>query len=67
MATAVRRTASLPADLDSQAADLARAEVKTLSGAIQDGLRRSNLERRMHAQVRIRAVGQCLVRSEFGT
>ena len=47
MSAAVRKTISLPADLARQAEGLARAEGKTLSGVIQDALRRVGIERRL--------------------
>lgn len=39
MATAVKKTISLPADLARQVEDLARAEGKTVSAVVQDALR----------------------------
>jgi metal-responsive CopG/Arc/MetJ family transcriptional regulator len=39
MATAVKKTISLPRDLAREAEQLAKAEGKTLSGVIQDALR----------------------------
>jgi metal-responsive CopG/Arc/MetJ family transcriptional regulator len=39
MATAVKKTISLPADLAEEAETTARAEGKTLSAVIQDALR----------------------------
>jgi hypothetical protein len=47
MATAVKKTISLPADLARDAEALARAEGKTLSAVIQDALRQSRIERRL--------------------
>ncbi len=47
MPAAVRKTVSLPADLARQAEALARAEGKSLSGVIQDALRRVGIERRL--------------------
>jgi predicted transcriptional regulator len=48
MATAVRKTISLPADLARDAEALARAEGKTLSAVIQDALRQARIARRVH-------------------
>ena len=48
MTTAVKKTISLPADLARDAEALAKAEGKTLSAVIQDALRQSRIERRMH-------------------
>lgn len=45
MATAVKKTISLPPDLASEAETLAKEEGKTLSGVIQDALRLSRKER----------------------
>ena len=39
MATAVKKTISLPPDLAREAEDIARAEGKTLSAVVQDALR----------------------------
>ena len=47
MATAVKKTISLPADLARETEALAKAEGKTLSAVIQDALRRARIERRM--------------------
>jgi metal-responsive CopG/Arc/MetJ family transcriptional regulator len=47
MSNAVKKTISLPADLAHHAEQLARAEGKTLSGVIQDALRRAAIERRL--------------------
>ena len=47
MASAVKKTISLPADLAREAESLARAEGKTLSAVIQDALRRARIERRL--------------------
>ncbi|MSQ70377.1 MAG: ribbon-helix-helix protein, CopG family [Betaproteobacteria bacterium] len=47
MSNAVRKTISLPADLARDIEALARAEGKTLSGVIQDALRRAGVERRL--------------------
>lgn len=46
MATAVKRTISLPADLARDAEATAKAEGKTLSAVIQDALRQARVERR---------------------
>ncbi len=46
MATTVRKTISLPADLAREAEALAEAEGKTLSGVIQDALRQARIARR---------------------
>ncbi len=46
MATAVKKTISLPADLAREAEELAREEGKTLSAVIQDALRTIRKERR---------------------
>ena len=45
MASAVRKTISLPAALARETEALARAEGKTLSAVVQDALRRSRIER----------------------
>ena len=45
MATAVKKTISLPADLAEEAETTARAEGKTLSAVIQDALRLSRKQR----------------------
>lgn len=45
MATAVKKTISLPANLAREAEQLARAEGKTLSAVIQDALRSARIER----------------------
>jgi len=47
MASAVKKTISLPADLARETEALAKAEGKTLSAVIQDALRRARIERRM--------------------
>ena len=47
MASAVRKTISLPADLAREAEALARAEGKTLSAVIQQALRQARIERRL--------------------
>ena len=47
MASAVKKTISLPADLAREAEALAQAEGKTLSAVIQDALRRARIERRL--------------------
>jgi metal-responsive CopG/Arc/MetJ family transcriptional regulator len=47
MATAVKKTISLPADLARETEALAKAEGKSLSAVIQDALRRARIERRM--------------------
>ena len=39
MATAVKKTISLPADLAREVEELARTEGKTVSGVVQDALR----------------------------
>ena len=46
MATAVKKTISLPADLARETEALARSEGKSLSAVIQDALRRARVERR---------------------
>jgi hypothetical protein len=46
MASAVKKTISLPADLAREVEALAEAEGKTLSGVIQDALRQARLARR---------------------
>ena len=46
MATAVKKTISLPADLAREVERFARAEGKTLSAVIQDALRGARIERR---------------------
>lgn len=45
MATAVKKTISLPPDLADEAETLAREEGKTLSAVIQDALRLARQER----------------------
>jgi hypothetical protein len=45
MATAVKKTISLPPDLAAEAETLAREEGKTLSAVIQDALRLARHER----------------------
>jgi len=47
MATAVKKTISLPAELARAAEALAKAEGKTLSAVIQDALRQTRIERRL--------------------
>ena len=47
MASAVKKTISLPADLARDTEALARAEGKTLSAVVQDALRRARIERQM--------------------
>jgi metal-responsive CopG/Arc/MetJ family transcriptional regulator len=47
MASAVKKTISLPADLARETEALARAEGKTLSAVVQDALRRARIERRL--------------------
>jgi predicted transcriptional regulator len=46
MATSVKKTISLPAELARDAEALAKAEGKTLSAVIQDALRQTRIERR---------------------
>ena len=46
MASAVKKTISLPADLARETEALARSEGKSLSAVIQDALRRARVERR---------------------
>jgi len=48
MGNAVKKTISIPADLARDAEALARAEGKTLSAVIQDALRQSRVERKLH-------------------
>jgi metal-responsive CopG/Arc/MetJ family transcriptional regulator len=48
MASAVKKTISLPAELARDAEALAKAEGKTLSAVIQDALRRARIHRRAH-------------------
>ncbi len=45
MATAVKKTISLPPDLAKEAEEMAAEEGKTLSGIIQDALRMARKER----------------------
>jgi metal-responsive CopG/Arc/MetJ family transcriptional regulator len=45
MATAVKKTISLPAELAEEAETMARAEGKTLSAVVQDALRLSRKQR----------------------
>ena len=47
MASAVKKTISLPADLARETEALARAEGKTLSAVVQDALRRGRIERQL--------------------
>ena len=47
MASAVKKTISLPADLARETEALARAEGKTLSAFVQDALRRARIDRRL--------------------
>ena len=47
MGNVVRKTISLPAPLAREVEALAPAEGKTLSGVIQDALRRARIERRV--------------------
>lgn len=47
MASAVKKTISLPAGLARDAEALARAEGKSLSAVIQDALRQAGIERRL--------------------
>src|SRR5437588_12229459 len=47
MASAVKKTISLPADLARETEALARAEGKTLSAVVQDALRRARIERQL--------------------
>ena len=47
MASAVKKTISLPADLARAIEALARAEGKTLSAVVQDALRRAHIERQL--------------------
>jgi predicted transcriptional regulator len=47
MASAVKKTISLPADLARETEALAKAEGKTLSAVIQDALRRARVGRRV--------------------
>ncbi len=49
MATAVKKTISLPVDLARDAEALAKAEGKTLSAVIQDALRSARVDRRLQA------------------
>ncbi|MFO0440526.1 MAG: hypothetical protein ACK5ZW_07745 [Betaproteobacteria bacterium] len=46
MATAVKKTISLPSDLARDVEAIAKSEGKTLSGVIQDALRQVRIERR---------------------
>lgn len=46
MASAVRKTISLPPELARDTEAFARAEGKTLSAVVQDALRRARIERR---------------------
>jgi hypothetical protein len=47
MASAVKKTISLPAALARDTEALARAEGKTLSAVVQDALRRAHIERQL--------------------
>jgi len=47
MATAVKKTISLPAELAREIEALAKTEGKTLSAVIQEALRPTRIERRM--------------------
>ncbi len=53
MATAVKKTISLPPDLAEEAETTAREEGKTLSAVIQDALR---LSRQVRLQVELRSL-----------
>jgi len=46
MASAVKKTISLPADLARETEALARSEGKSLSAVIQEALRRARIEQR---------------------
>ena len=48
MASAVKKTISLPADLARETEAFARAEGKTLSAVVQEALRRARIERQLH-------------------
>jgi len=48
MASEVKKTISLPAELARDAEALAKAEGKTLSAVIQDALRQTRIERQLH-------------------
>ena len=47
MASAVKKTISLPADLARETEAPARAEGKTLSAVVQDSLRRARVDRQL--------------------
>jgi len=47
MASAVKKTISLPADLARETEALARSEGKPLSAVVQDALRRARVERQL--------------------
>jgi len=47
MASAVKKTISLPADLARETEALARAKGKTFSAVVQDALRRAHIERQL--------------------
>jgi len=47
MASAVRKTISLPADLARETEAFARAEGKSLSAVVQDALRQARIERQL--------------------
>lgn len=51
MATAVKKTISLPASLAREAEAVAKAEGKTLSAVVQDALRQARIGRR-HQELR---------------
>lgn len=53
MATAVKKTISLPADLARQVENLARTEGKTVSAVVQDALR---LAQRTHLKEQYRGI-----------
>src|ERR1700687_4949104 len=57
MASAVKKTISLPDDLARETEALARAEGKTLSAVEQDAFRRAHIERQLRELRGMRATG----------
>ena len=63
MATAVKKTISLPADLARDTEALARAEGKTLSAVIQEALHQARIERRLREFPKSSRTSQCFSRT----
>ena len=70
MASAIKKTISLPADLARETEALARAEGKTLSAVIQDALRRARIERQLQElrgmQCALAGHGEAIVTGDHG-